>query len=318
MDVIVELVNRAHKVIEHHRFQGASCRIGRAYDNDLILSEAHVSPHHARLREDEEGVLWLDDLASDNGVMSRHHKRLVTPVQVRSGDEFILGKVHLKFYARDHQVDDAVGLGMDENLIYTLSQPLHFILFATLSISFFLALEYMQTYNELEMREFLPRGLSAPSIGLLWAGIWALAGRILRHEPRFVSQYIITLVFLICMQVVEVLLGTLAFNSGDYTLTISQRYPVHAVLFAVLLSYNLRLASHQSKRNRLITANSISWGLVGLIWLVSVYSQPPFSNQPKYVSALQPPIMRWKKGVTVEQFQHDAMIIFDVSLEKKE
>ncbi|MDR1201148.1 MAG: FHA domain-containing protein [Tannerellaceae bacterium] len=41
--------------------------IGRAGDNDFVVNDPHVSRYHARLLRDEEGCLFLEDMASTSG-----------------------------------------------------------------------------------------------------------------------------------------------------------------------------------------------------------------------------------------------------------
>ena len=55
MAVIIEVLNKQHKVIERHRFGQARIALGRAFNNDLVLYDKHVSPHHAELVLSEEG-----------------------------------------------------------------------------------------------------------------------------------------------------------------------------------------------------------------------------------------------------------------------
>ncbi len=67
MAVIIEVLNKQHKVIERHKFAQTEVRLGRAYDNDVILYDRHVCPHHAKLWQNEQGQWQLQDLASLNG-----------------------------------------------------------------------------------------------------------------------------------------------------------------------------------------------------------------------------------------------------------
>ena len=54
----VEVLSRQHDVISRHRIadvaEGASIRIGRAYDNDVVIDDAYVAPHHLQLSRDAD------------------------------------------------------------------------------------------------------------------------------------------------------------------------------------------------------------------------------------------------------------------------
>ena len=67
---------------------GGSLSIGRSADNDLVLVDARVSRHHARLRA-SHGMLVLTDLGSTNGC--RVNGIRVDEVVLGSGDTIELG-----------------------------------------------------------------------------------------------------------------------------------------------------------------------------------------------------------------------------------
>ncbi len=63
--------------------------LGRATDNDIILSEPSVSPHHARLVLQPEGV-WIQDLGSQSGTFV-NGRRLRASSWLKAGDSIAVG-----------------------------------------------------------------------------------------------------------------------------------------------------------------------------------------------------------------------------------
>ncbi len=57
--------------------------IGRSSDNDLVLTDPHVSSHHARITKTLDG-LWLEDLNSSNGTYVGQER--INRKQIRIGD----------------------------------------------------------------------------------------------------------------------------------------------------------------------------------------------------------------------------------------
>ncbi len=75
------------------RADGDVLRIGRALDNDVILSNASVSRHHARLTA--RGGAWLvEDLGSRHGTVV--NGRRVERALLRPGDELVVGAERLR------------------------------------------------------------------------------------------------------------------------------------------------------------------------------------------------------------------------------
>jgi len=67
--------------------------LGRAASNDIVLPDAGLSRHHARLSWDEGGA-WIEDLGSRNGSLL-NGERISSRRQIQPGDLISLG--HLRF-----------------------------------------------------------------------------------------------------------------------------------------------------------------------------------------------------------------------------
>ena len=68
---------------------GTATRIGRSPDNDIVLSDAKVSRHHAVIADDGRTIL-ITDLGSANGVRVRR-KRIDPSAELREGDRIRIG-----------------------------------------------------------------------------------------------------------------------------------------------------------------------------------------------------------------------------------
>lgn len=65
-------------------------------DADLVLVSDYVSSPHARVEEDSDGRLWLEDLDSLNGTKQRGQR--IQRVQITDGLALTLGDVELIFH----------------------------------------------------------------------------------------------------------------------------------------------------------------------------------------------------------------------------
>jgi hypothetical protein len=71
-----------------HVLTAAVTRIGRGADNEIVIADAYVSAHHARVCWDGEQYI-LHDCRSTNGT-ELNGERLATPRRLRSGDRITL------------------------------------------------------------------------------------------------------------------------------------------------------------------------------------------------------------------------------------
>ncbi len=74
---------------------GTVTRIGRALDNEIVVSHSSVSRHHASI-ENSNGVFALKDLSSQNGTFVGN-RRVTEPTRVSDGDAVRFGDAQFTF-----------------------------------------------------------------------------------------------------------------------------------------------------------------------------------------------------------------------------
>jgi hypothetical protein len=75
---------------------GAVTRLGRAFDNDIVINDSSVSRHHASI-ESVNGRFELRDLQSQNGTYVSDER--VTQRPIADGDSIRLGQAPFTFRA---------------------------------------------------------------------------------------------------------------------------------------------------------------------------------------------------------------------------
>ena len=310
MDIIIELISRSKRIIERHRYTGTSVSIGRAYDNDLIVADPHLSQHHAVLTDLGENGWWLEDLNSNNGIFTRKHQRIETRVRVVSGDEIILGKTHLRIYDRYHQVPAALSMNPVEKIIQPLSRTGNAMLAILICMALFALNSYLELYLDFAVLPLFMYTMGLLLVGIGWALLWALIGRVMRHDARFLIQLVIILAYLASVIIFNNCLDVLAFNTGSSDLAFSIGFAGHFPLFASLLWLNLYIAIGQTDRRRLLMAFGIAFSIVATALVYYFLNTREFSGQPEYVHYLKPPALQWFVPVDQETFLQDAEEIF--------
>jgi pSer/pThr/pTyr-binding forkhead associated (FHA) protein len=109
------LLKHEGMVINTYELEKATTTIGRQSDNDIQLSDAIASSHHAKViikpneYLEEQLDATLEDLNSTNG--TQVNGCMIKSVDLRNGDEIRIGS-QLFVYENDDSV------GMDETAIY--------------------------------------------------------------------------------------------------------------------------------------------------------------------------------------------------------
>lgn len=88
-----------------HLLTGDTISIGRAVENDIVITSQRVSREHARVRRAGRHV-WLEDLNSINGVL-HNTERVLAPVELREGDTLSIGDVVFTFHDPDTTFRDS-------------------------------------------------------------------------------------------------------------------------------------------------------------------------------------------------------------------
>ena len=114
--LILEIKTRG--LHRYHALDKCELSIGRALDNDIILSDPTVEPHHLKILRDDEGNIELQNLASVNParIDSRREDKFSSatlPI------EFSLGRISARILSPDHPVaatKSLAGNGLLEHL----------------------------------------------------------------------------------------------------------------------------------------------------------------------------------------------------------
>ena len=122
-----------------HLLSGEAMTIGRAVENDIVVTSRRVSREHARVQREGRRVV-LTDLGSTNGTFL-NDQRVLAPVELRDGDCISIGDVGLLFHDPEStfldtpfpevEVDVAAGLVRVDRRVVELS-PKEFVLLAYL------------------------------------------------------------------------------------------------------------------------------------------------------------------------------------------
>jgi Inner membrane component of T3SS, cytoplasmic domain len=223
----LELLSRHHDVLQRHRYTGPIIRIGRGYDNDLVLDDPHVAPRHLQLSRTESGGWLAQDLGSANGLRAEHGKGRFDSLALDEDKIFRIGTTLLRLRSEHYPV---AAERVDARRIPLWPVAL---LLAIGILGIELVVDWLTEVNELRLPVYLYEQrwlvLGVP----IWAGFWAILSHVFARHARFERHLVI------------VLAGIFSFSASDEVL----KYLGFALSMEPVLGYEYL----------------IKWALAGLV-----------------------------------------------------
>jgi hypothetical protein len=175
----IEVLSRHREIAARQRVTSDALRVGRAYDNDLVLDDPHVAAHHLRIARDERGRWIAEDLGSLNGLFVDGESARRQSVALDRDLTLRIGQTGLRLRASTQTVPDEVPLKRE-----TPRWPLAL---ACLALVFALAtLElWLGETGEPKLIRYLTSLLALAVVVAVWTTAWSVLSRIFGGHARF-------------------------------------------------------------------------------------------------------------------------------------
>ncbi len=278
--------------------------VGRDLGCDLVLDDVHVAARHLRLTQDAPGRVSVEVLNTKNGVtQGRKHHKAGTRFDWVEGTPLTLGRTQLHLRLADTPVPTEQRMS---NLPWRT--VLWTIAVLVLAMVLMAAQEWQRsTETSKFLREYPATLLGAPLAFGLWAGIWALAGKLFSGQPQFWRHVRIACVVVLASGSVATLVSVLAFMFSWENLS---RFGYGFGLLALAMGVHRHLVVVAPQRHRGLTLGVVlvlllgAPAVLGTQWL----KNKRLSNQ-LYMSELYPPDWRVAAPLSVPQFVREAATI---------
>ena len=314
MELIFEIINPSGRVLERQKINGEKVSVGRAFDNQVILSDEFIDPHHVVIEQDQNGKILIADLNSTNGIRDESDLMVKSKV-IESGDEFVLGKTHIRIFTIKHMVPDALALdSVDWAIKYFSKNWITVGLFVVMSFLAVLGV-WSRDVGELEARDYIETIFAVLVVALSMALIWGLVGRIVKHEMFFKVQLSIIAIYISLILCFEFIYEIILFNSMNYVASISVNTIVEVFLLATLFWFNMKVATNQENMHRWVIALILSIGLVSFSIFTEISERTTFSVNPYFISEMKPPLLRLDSGENLDEFLQEGETIYAHKLE---
>lgn len=296
MPIYIELLARNGNVLERQRFLKTPIRIGRAYDNDLIIDDPFVAPHHAVLEGEQE--LLLSNVDTRNGIVV--NKRSVTQAEIHAHTEIRLGHTRLRVRRADHPVAEEL-LDLTNHGWEGMMPALTGLGIAALTG---IGNEWLEGNSATETISLTSGSLFAVFLLISWSALWALVNRLLTSSARFGRHLFIASLGLLLGTLCPLLLGALAYRLSWPAL---DRYDDLYLLapLALVVYFHLITVSPRLPRRMAAISIALCLCLAGML-LSSNYKYYGSPADKAYMSAPYPPGLRPARLASVDSFLQGA------------
>lgn len=290
----VEILARNDDVLQRHTVASLPLRLGRGYDNDVILDDSHVGARHAVVEANEDGRLVLRDLGSRNGSVLAGQRRSSI---VLDGDTVVrLG--HTRLRVRD--ADFAVAPELADTTMHNWegAPP---ALAGLLLIGLFTAAEnWLSDTQSVQAIRYLLIIASGLAAGLVWSGFWALANRLFSGHPRLGRHLFILGSGLLALGAWQVASSVAAYAWSAELLT---RYGnlVALALACGMLYFHLVTIKPRHARRFAFSCAVLGTTTAALLLLTNLQSTGRAADE-LYMSVLLPPAVRQSTDHSVAEF----------------
>lgn len=296
---LLELLDRDGRVRSSVPVTRWPLRIGRAFDNDLVLDDAHVAPYHAVLDVDGDGRVQLLQLPALNGSQVGRRRLVEGERAVLAPGEaaWTAGLSRLRLRLAGEPIEPEKPLHRTGGHLLTVL--LGVLLWGWLMVDRFIHLD-----PGAEVMDWLAPMLGIPAGIVGWCLAWALASKLFQHRFDFWPHMGVAVVFGLAIEVVDLLLPALAASSG-WAWPSRIDVAVSAALALAMVWSHARLVLPNLRRALSLVAVAGYVASAGVLGALNLQKDDRWFSE-LYVSTLPPPALLLAKPVSRETFLGEA------------
>jgi pSer/pThr/pTyr-binding forkhead associated (FHA) protein len=298
--LVIQTGTRQGRVAELTRVREGSLSIGRSFENDLVLTDLHIAPRQIEIVQDEDN--WrLVVLDHTNPVFHNGKKITQQSPVIQSGDRLTIGRTRLSLYSEQHPVEDTRKLVLSNWLSPDTINPILPIVVLFLACLFDFAFSYFEGSTTLNWEALVSGELLAAVLIIIWAGIWSVSGRIVRHQYHFGLQIIATAAVFLFASILGTAVEYVAYPFHSAAVDESVGWIFFFVILALLLHLNLIVATNIQ---RAALASSVFAGLVSAVVYGFYFFDDPLDVQsvPVYSAELKAPGIGYSPTISLEDY----------------
>lgn len=296
--------------VSHRTLDSFPATLGRGYHNDIIILDPHVSAQHLRIDYDGS-TFHVHDLGSENGLLlNEKHEHKSTSAQLKSGDTVRLGRTTLRIFDPAHPVPPAQRLQRANPFMEWLARPLTVWCAFALAIGASVTEKYYESWETEVASTLTGTAFSVAVIIIVWAALWAVAGKLVRHKSRFRSHVALISLFGIGMSASAPLFAYLGFLVPNETAVDILTFAIVWGMTLALLYGSLTLATDMTVKRKRMWTGFLGMGAVLSAICFAYFESERFVPAPSYSASLQPYFSSLAAVESVEGFMKGNEALF--------
>jgi hypothetical protein len=318
---LLEAVDRDGLVRQSWRIAHWPITIGRALDNDVVLSDPHVAAHHAvidwQATSDSDAKAGLAVRAGDtkNGLAIGRERvsggESKTFTDVGRDLDLLIGRTALRLRLPGHALAQeqllAPIVAVERRWLPTLGLALAVIVVVVCN-------SYLDNDPDGLSRAIGAAVLTAVSGGAVWCAFWALLSKIFARQSNFGWHVRVFVIASLVMLGISALPPLLAFSFSWPWLTDFTFVAVFATIAAAIYFHLLAVEPGRQRLMRAVALTGFIAGVALTLWFN--VQRTGRVGEELYMNHLFPPALRLAKPTTVDRFI-DGLAPMQAVLDKK-
>jgi hypothetical protein len=275
-------------------------KVGRGFTNDVIVADHYVDPEQIVFFLSDDG--WMVKVVgTTNPTLLNGNDIAEAGSKISSGDRVTVGRTQLRVYTSDHAVEPTHQMMLSSWLGHGRAHPLFASLMMIFALAAVMFISYQEQSTELLWNRLFLEALYAGIVILVWASIWALIGRLLRHQPNFTAQLGFTALVTGVVALVTPLGGYMEYATNSLLMgEISSRL-IMVLTMTAMFRANLMFATNLKRYTRI--AFIASMGIMLISYATMKFGKDEFNYHPEYSAVLKPPFAHLSVDSDMQAFQ---------------
>jgi hypothetical protein len=301
----IETLDRHGDVATRHPVYEWPVKVGRAYTNDIVLDDPYIAASHLEISQTDKGRYQLKRLDSINGLTVNTLRGKQIDAIISANNVARIGQTQLRIRPIDYLVPAEKLL---PGIPWLRGWPAFFI-GVTVLLSSHLLHQWLN-YDRAEVYEILLSPI-LPDIPLLllWAGFWALIGRVQSGCANIIAHAVIASLLIGLLMLISCAIDYVDFAFNQNQIINMLLYMTFPLILGTLFYRHIILVSRISRRRLRITLTALFIGLGSVAFTIEVLTPESDRSYMSFSRTIGPPSMLRAQGKSTDEFISGASVL---------